>query len=90
MLVTDLSLSVPVSVHLNDDLLLHLPAAAGDPLHARYPPTLLTLTATLLTSDLSLSLRCYSDHSGPNSAGGVEVCDEDGVCMSSRWDILYK
>merc|ERR1712025_1203770 len=24
-----------------------------------------------------LCLRCYSDHSGPNSAGGIEVCDEE-------------
>merc|ERR1712130_549972 len=31
-----------------------------------------------------LCLRCYSDHSGPNSAGGIEVCDEGGVCSSSR------
>lgn len=32
----------------------------------------------------SLALRCYSDHAGPNSAGGVETCDEGGVCSSSR------
>ena len=31
-----------------------------------------------------LALRCYSDHAGPNSAGGVETCDEGGVCSSSR------
>jgi len=30
------------------------------------------------------SLRCYSDHAGPNSAGGLETCDEGGVCSSSR------
>merc|ERR1719402_1016263 len=30
------------------------------------------------------ALRCYSDHSGPNSAGGIEHCDEGGVCSSSR------
>lgn len=35
-------------------------------------------------AELLLGLRCYSDHSGPNSAGGVEVCDEGGVCSSSR------
>ena len=34
--------------------------------------------------DLVSCLRCYSDHSGPNSAGGVETCDEGGVCSSSR------
>jgi len=34
--------------------------------------------------DLVSGLRCYSDHSGPNSAGGVETCDEGGVCSSSR------
>ena len=31
-----------------------------------------------------LAIRCYSDHSGPNSAGGIETCDEGGVCSSSR------
>merc|ERR1711862_848250 len=32
----------------------------------------------------TLALRCYSDHAGPNSAGGLETCDEGGVCSSSR------
>jgi len=38
----------------------------------------------LVFPDLALSLQCYSDHSGPNSAGGIELCDEGGVCSSSR------
>eukprot|EP00092_Neocalanus_flemingeri_P030397 GFUD01032997.1.p1 GENE.GFUD01032997.1~~GFUD01032997.1.p1 ORF type:complete len:198 (-),score=72.80 GFUD01032997.1:91-684(-) len=46
--------------------------------------TLLVLLVSLCIPDLSLSLSCYSDHSGPNSGGGVEVCDEGGVCSSSR------
>lgn len=29
-------------------------------------------------------INCYSDHSGPNSAGGVERCDADSVCSSAR------
>jgi len=44
----------------------------------------LMMVLSLFMPDLTLSLRCYSDHSGPNSAGGVEVCDEGGVCSSSR------
>jgi len=35
-------------------------------------------------AELSWSLKCYSDHAGPNSAGGVEECDDNGVCSSSR------
>ena len=37
-----------------------------------------------LIIDLGLAIRCYSDHAGPNSAGGIETCDEGGVCSSSR------
>jgi len=29
-------------------------------------------------------IRCYSDHSGPNSAGGIEHCDAGAVCSSAR------
>ena len=47
------------------------------------PPPLTSLTLSL-ASDLVSCLRCYSDHSGPNSAGGLETCDEGGVCSSSR------
>jgi len=46
-----------------------------------------SLVLTLLSisiPDLVSGLRCHSDHSGPNSAGGVETCDEGGVCSSSR------
>merc|ERR1712098_1722 len=43
---------------------------------------LLPLTFTL-NQGVS-AIRCYSDHAGPNSAGGIEVCDEGGVCSSSR------
>ena len=35
-------------------------------------------------SNSGLAIRCYSDHAGPNSAGGIETCDEGGVCSSSR------
>jgi len=41
------------------------------------------LLLSLSLPNLIYSLRCYSDHSGPNSAGGIEVC-EGGVCSSSR------
>jgi len=44
----------------------------------------LAVTVMILIPDLVSCLRCYSDHSGPNSAGGVETCDEGGVCSSSR------
>jgi len=33
-------------------------------------------------------IRCYSDHSGPNSAGGIERCDADSVCSLAR--IIYR
>jgi len=42
------------------------------------------VTVLFLIPDLVSCLRCYSDHSGPNSAGGLETCDEGGVCSSSR------
>jgi len=45
---------------------------------------LLVLLLAISLPDFIFSLRCYSDHSGPNSAGGVEVCDDGGVCSSSR------
>lgn len=31
-----------------------------------------------------LSLRCYSDHEGPNTRYGVENCDGAAVCSQSR------
>jgi len=31
-----------------------------------------------------LCVRCYSDHTGPNSGGGIESCDADSVCSSAR------
>merc|ERR1712123_482257 len=49
--------------------------------------TLVFLVSLSLPASI-LSLRCYSDHSGPNSAGGIEVCDDGGVCSSSR--ILFR
>jgi len=47
-------------------------------------PRLALALITITIPDLVSGLRCYSDHSGPNSAGGVETCDEGGVCSSSR------
>jgi len=44
----------------------------------------IAVTILFLIPDLVSCLRCYSDHSGPNSAGGLETCDEGGVCSSSR------
>eukprot|EP00091_Calanus_sinicus_P025480 TRINITY_DN9748_c0_g1_i1.p1 TRINITY_DN9748_c0_g1~~TRINITY_DN9748_c0_g1_i1.p1 ORF type:complete len:152 (-),score=42.36 TRINITY_DN9748_c0_g1_i1:72-527(-) len=49
---------------------------------------MLLVVVSLSLPGCILSLRCYSDHSGPNSAGGVELCDEGGVCSSSR--ILFR
>jgi len=31
-----------------------------------------------------VSIRCYSDLTGPNSAGGIEHCDGDSVCSAAR------
>jgi len=31
-----------------------------------------------------LSIRCYTDLTGPNSAGGIEHCDGDSVCSAAR------
>ena len=33
-------------------------------------------------------IRCYSDHSGPNSAGGIERCDADAVCSLARFNFI--
>jgi len=33
---------------------------------------------------VSSGIRCYSDHTGPNSGGGIERCDADSVCSSAR------
>lgn len=61
------------------------------------PPPLLTvlsLTSSFISFLILLfigngaAIRCYSDHSGPNSAGGVERCDDGAVCSSSR--IVYR
>lgn len=50
------------------------------------------LTYSLLSILLLLpgcnGIRCYSDHSGPNSAGGIERCDADAVCSLAR--IIYR
>jgi len=45
---------------------------------------MLSLLLQLLLGSTGLAIRCYSDHAGPNSAGGIETCDEGGVCSSSR------
>jgi hypothetical protein len=52
-------------------------AAAGSGMAARQ-------LQPILTPPPGRALRCYSDHAGPNSAGGIETCDEGGVCSSSR------
>jgi len=45
---------------------------------------MLPLLLQLVLGAPGLAIRCYSDHAGPNSAGGIETCDEGGVCSSSR------
>jgi len=42
------------------------------------------LILLILVHQGCLAINCYSDHSGPNSAGGVERCDAESVCSSAR------
>jgi len=53
---------------------------------ARSIPSTLILFILLLPN--CNGIRCYSDHSGPNSAGGIERCDADAVCSLAR--IIYR
>jgi hypothetical protein len=53
---------------------------------AQYIPSLLIIVTLTLPS--CNGIRCYSDHSGPNSAGGIERCDNDAVCSLAR--IIYR
>lgn len=45
---------------------------------------MISVVLIALFSSGAAGIRCYSDHSGPNSAGGLERCDVGAVCSSAR------